>query len=123
MSKLKDQFISARRFGVPLLAIETPDQGATISQLVQALNGDKKHAALTWDIVRGPMAGNEQGMEVLKKLCPNEGAQMDLINPTNMLARASSSITASASIRMKRWPRPSGICATHSRPLAACWCS
>lgn len=88
MSKLTEQFKSARMKGVPLLAIETPDQGATISQLVQALNGDKKHAALTWDIVRGPMAGNEQGMEVLKKICPNEGAQMDLINPTNMLARA-----------------------------------
>ena len=88
MSKLTEQFTSARKFGVPLLAIETPDQGATIAQLVQTLNGDKKHPAITWDFVRGPMAGNEQGKDALKRIAPTDNAQMELINPTNMLGKA-----------------------------------
>jgi len=88
MSKLTEQFISARKCGVPLLAVSTPDQGATIRQLVQVLNGDKKQPALCWDIIRGLMAGNEQGVEVLKRVQPNEDAAANMVNPTNMLAKA-----------------------------------
>lgn len=49
---LKQQFIAARKFGVPLLAIETPDMAATIALCVSALNGGGS-PCYAWDIVSG----------------------------------------------------------------------
>ena len=85
--KIREQFVNARKFGVPLIAIETSDPGATIATLTQALNGDKKHPALSWDIVRGMKAVNEYAKEPLKRLAPSEEEALNLINPTNMLSR------------------------------------
>jgi hypothetical protein len=83
-----EQFIKARRCGVPLLGIETPDQAATIKRLVAALNGKGNVAALSWDIGRGLLAANEAGKEEVKRLAPDETAALNLINPTELLNRA-----------------------------------
>ena len=88
MSKMHEQFVAARKFGVPLFACETQDPYETIRQLVKYLNGEKKHPALTWDIQRGVLPANEAGKEVLKRFAPNEAAAAELVNPSTMLARA-----------------------------------
>lgn len=87
---ITEQFLNARKFGVPLLGIETPDQSSTFKQLVQAINGkgDKQMPVLHWDIVRGVTAGNEAGQAELNRLALDESARAELANPTAMLIRA-----------------------------------
>lgn len=46
-----EQFDAARRAGVPIVAIATPDQAATVHYLRGALG--EQPALLTWDVVRG----------------------------------------------------------------------
>lgn len=87
MEKLEQQFISARKCGVPLLGIETPDQGATIAKLLPLLNGEKKHPALAWDIIRGVRAVNEPGKAALDRIAPDEQAKLALMNPSEMLSQ------------------------------------
>lgn len=87
MEKLEQQFTSARKCGVPLLGIETPDQGATIAKILPLLNGDKNHPALSWDIIRSVRSLNESGKEALARIAPNEEAVMALMNPTEMLSQ------------------------------------
>lgn len=72
---LKQQFIAARKFGVPLLAIETPDMAATISLCIAALNGGNS-PCYAWDIVTGLTALNKPATAKI-------GA--DLNNPVDML--------------------------------------
>ena len=50
-TSIAKQFESARNAGVPIVAIATPDQAATVHQL-RGVTGDKI-AVLTWDVVRG----------------------------------------------------------------------
>jgi len=85
---LTEQFLSARKFGVPLIGVETPDQAATVEQLTKAINGKGLIAVLVWDIVRGLRAANEAGKAEVQRLAPDEAAQAELINPTSMLARS-----------------------------------
>lgn len=88
MLKMREQFLNARKFGVPLLGIDTPDQAATMKTLIAAVNGKSATPVLIWDIIRGLRAGNEAGQEEAKRLMPDEAASADLINPTTMLSRA-----------------------------------
>jgi hypothetical protein len=85
---IAEHFLKARRCGVPLLGIETPDQAATMKQLVAALNGKGNQAALSWDIVRGLLPVTESAREEVKRLAPDETAALNLINPTEVLNRA-----------------------------------
>ena len=88
---LIDQFLNARKFGVPLLGIDTPDQAATVQSIVKAINGKNKEAILCWDIVRGPQPCNEPGKQALYKLTEDDdAAKAELFNPTSMLAKAAS---------------------------------
>lgn len=88
MEKLEQQFISARKCGVPLLGIESPDQGATIAKLVPLLNGTKKDPAIAWDIVRGMKPVNEYGKIAIDRLTGGDDqAAQALMNPTEMLSQ------------------------------------
>jgi hypothetical protein len=86
--KMVEQFIKARKCGVPLLGIETPDQAATIRQLVEAINGKDKTPVICWDIIRGLTAANEAGKLEVQRIAPDEATQAEMVNPTNMLAKA-----------------------------------
>lgn len=87
MELLEQQFNSARKCGVPLLGIETPDQAATMARLIPLLNGDKKEPALAWDIIRGVRAANDSGIAALERIAPDEASAQALMNPTEMLSQ------------------------------------
>lgn len=53
------QFKAARAVGVPLVAITTPDQQATVAELTELANGSKPF--VRWDAVRGAVGLNEPG--------------------------------------------------------------
>jgi hypothetical protein len=53
------QFKAARAVGVPLVAITTPDQPATVAELAELANGSKPF--IRWDAVRGAVGLNEPG--------------------------------------------------------------
>ena len=46
-----DQVKAARRVSVPILAINTPDQVATVSRIVDGVNGQVPK--VQWDFIRG----------------------------------------------------------------------
>lgn len=58
-------FEAARRSGVPLLAITTADQSATIEQIRKQFD---EFPMMQWDAARGITAANKVGSEALKKL-------------------------------------------------------
>jgi hypothetical protein len=87
--KLKQQFVNARKFGVPILGIETPDMAATIDTCSKALTNGTTPPLFCWDVVTGLRWLNKEGEQVASKLyqnAPNFGAQFqsDTINPTEM---------------------------------------
>jgi SpoVK/Ycf46/Vps4 family AAA+-type ATPase len=84
-----EQFLNARKFGVPILGIETPDQATTIQSVVSAVNGKgKTEPMITWDIVRGAQPANEAGKQELQRVAPDDNARMELMNPVGFLLRA-----------------------------------
>jgi len=75
---LVEQFRRARRAGVPLTGVETPDPTATIEEITEAVNGNTPVVA--WDCIRGIWGVNELGMAY---------ANSEVIgNPTAMLMDA-----------------------------------
>jgi hypothetical protein len=58
---LQELFFDARKVSVPVVAISTADQPAT----VQALVGEGKHPLVQWDAARGLTAVNEVGRKAL----------------------------------------------------------
>ena len=58
-NKLIKQFSAALRVSTPLIGVETPDQGATISPLTRAMNGDRP--CLRFDLSGGLRGLNELG--------------------------------------------------------------
>ena len=57
--KLTEQVKAARRVATPLIAVNTPDPAATITQLCEAINGSAPK--LEWDVVRSFHAINTEG--------------------------------------------------------------
>lgn len=85
MRTLIEQFKSARRSGTPLVAIETPDPAATMSAIIQGMNG-KNPPFLQWDICQGLRPMNENGSKELQRLKINkEELAIRSTNPTEML--------------------------------------
>lgn len=88
MRELIDVVKAARRVSTPLLAIQTPDQQATMFALVKGLNGNAPKFA--WDVVRGirpltPTAKqfiDDEGLGDPKELASNSA------NPTSALELA-----------------------------------
>lgn len=64
---LVEQFNSARRVGVPFVAVCTVDQWATISKLREAEQA-KPYPLVQWDAARGITEVNDKGAEALKKV-------------------------------------------------------
>lgn len=77
---LPSQFKSARRAGVPLIAITTPDPAATVATIA---NCDLS-PILTWDVANGFKAVNEAGKLVLGNIDVEQG-----LDPISMLEQAS----------------------------------
>lgn len=87
--KLKQQFLNARKFGVPILGIETPDMQATIDMCSQALTNGTSPPLFRWDVVTGLYWLNKEGEQIVKAIY--QGApgfhlqlQNDTINATEM---------------------------------------
>lgn len=88
MSSILEQFTKARKVGVPLVGVETPDPFSTIRDLLQA-NGVSKYAAFSWDIVRGLLSLNKVAEDWLTQNMPNGDERRALTaNPTEALAVA-----------------------------------
>lgn len=85
--KLRQQFMSARRFGVPLCGIETPDMAATIQFCCTAMedNGNTP-PSFSWDIVTGLRWLNKPGEAAIGRLNMNAEALLEAtLNPVEML--------------------------------------
>lgn len=70
---------AAKRRGVPIAAINTPDQPALIKLLTEALNG--KTPVLEWDFVRGIHANNEAGIKAMADLGGEESIRDTQLSP------------------------------------------
>jgi hypothetical protein len=85
--RLKQQIVSARKFGVPLLAIETPDMAATMQFALTAMTNGSAPPAYVWDIVGGMRWLNKEGETALGRLNMNANAlEEQTLNTTEMLA-------------------------------------
>jgi len=67
MSKLIENLKAARMAGVPLLAIVTQDQPATVDAISTGVNGCPQ---VKWDCINGLVAVNEEGKAALAQLPP-----------------------------------------------------
>lgn len=69
---LPNPFRSARKAGVPIVAIESADPAATIVQCAKALSGSHdKTPLIRWDLIRGLAPINSLGADVLAHLNPD----------------------------------------------------
>ena len=86
--KLRSQFMSARRFGVPLIGIESPDMAATITFCAKAMDDNGSTPPIfSWDIVNGLKWLNKAGETAMNRLnisAPDALAEQT-INPLEML--------------------------------------
>lgn len=62
--QLTEEFGHARRCGVPLLAIATPDPMATMKSVASAACNGQPTPIVCWDLVRGTLPWNEAGEQV-----------------------------------------------------------
>ncbi len=74
-------FRTARARGVPLVALESADPGASIQKCITGLNGKGDHTPLIqWDLIRGARGLNTRGESVLANFTDD-----NLNDPTSML--------------------------------------
>ena len=64
---LLDSFKAARRVSTPLVAINTPDQSATIQNIADGVNGDTP--IVVWDFCSGLVPLNPEGAEAIGAAC------------------------------------------------------
>jgi hypothetical protein len=91
-AKIEEQVINARRVSTPLVAIETPDPGATIKALSSAIeeyDAKKKRpvsAQFIWDAVYGIRARNDEASKALPLMLePVGGDVLATAHPTQAL--------------------------------------
>lgn len=70
MQTFTEQFKRARRAAVPIIAVDTADQPATVRTIVGQSGSDP---VMTWDLIRGLQAANETGSAALSVIL--NGAQ------------------------------------------------
>lgn len=87
-NKLVRQISAALRVSTPLIGIETPDQAATISLLIQNVNGDRPY--LRFDLSGGLAGLNELGKAEVEDIAKEAGVQdpSQLVNAGETLALA-----------------------------------
>ncbi len=78
-------FKLARRAGVPVIALETPDPAATISACCKAMNSKYEESIVCrWDIIRGLTGVNDLGEQFAKEISPDGAVQTG--NPSECLS-------------------------------------
>ena len=83
MNDLITKLKSARRVSVPIVAISTPDPGATVESIRAAVSiGEEIPAVVQWDMVRGLTAINDNGQRCLADI---PAAAETAFNPTMFL--------------------------------------
>ncbi|HJS81421.1 MAG TPA: hypothetical protein VJ742_01155, partial [Nitrososphaera sp.] len=66
--KLGQQFVRAKKFGVPIIGVETPDMQATIDNCIKALTNGTTYPMLCWDVVNGLRWLNKEGQTAVEKV-------------------------------------------------------
>jgi ATP-dependent 26S proteasome regulatory subunit len=87
--KVVEQIVAARRVSTPLVALETPDQPATVTRIAVALNGSGP--IVRWDLVRGFKGLNKPAMKMVAAKVPQPlapGMPTPDLNPTQALGIA-----------------------------------
>src|SRR5450432_3583630 len=93
---LREEFISARRVSTPLLAINTLDQAAAVSEICKLIPLFPQNSKspvpnstpiILWDILRGWYSLDKLG-EVIAARLKVENSDLDLQNPTDCLLLA-----------------------------------
>jgi hypothetical protein len=78
----------ARRVSVPLVAINTPDPGATVQAITKALGTNGQPIPVVqWDVCRGVLPVNEAGREVARMTGDGDD-DVTIGQPTMLLAKA-----------------------------------
>ncbi|MCH7725209.1 MAG: hypothetical protein IH991_01820, partial [Planctomycetes bacterium] len=72
-----DQVKAARRVSVPILVLNTPDQSATITHIVDGINGEAPK--VQWDFVRGLKSLSDEGATAIAGL--GDEAENTIANP------------------------------------------
>jgi hypothetical protein len=83
--KFNDDYIRIRKAGVPILAIETEDQPATINKIVTISNGSV--AVIQWDIQRGIIGLNDEGKKEVGRITDGKPAKEVTGMPSVMLSK------------------------------------
>lgn len=87
MQDLADKFKNARKFGCPIVGIETPDMGATISLLSSTVSNGDTPPVFVWDIINGMKAVNAESLASIAKMNLNqESFGEQTLNPVEMLS-------------------------------------
>ena len=81
----EEQLRRARRAAVPILAVETSDQPATIATIKRVVNGDT--VVMAWDIIRGLLPITETAGRIVNQICKGEDPALATGNPSEMLSR------------------------------------
>jgi|TARA_R110000824_G_scaffold260399_1_gene449036 hypothetical protein len=113
LEKLIDSVMKARMVGTPLIAIETPDQGATSKALFKAVadRAEAKEAPVPfmfcWDSAQGIRPINEQSKSALAEMLEPVGGDIEMtINPAlaiNVLRTAPATTFVVASNLNRFW--------------------
>lgn len=85
MSDLLTQLKAARRVSVPLVAINTPDSGACIAAVCEAINGDTPK--VEWDYIRGMRPRSKSGEAFIAKIAGENGDDT-VMNPVGAMKAA-----------------------------------
>ena len=86
-----ERFLKSRKFGVPIMGIETEDQAAVITALVKSQDAEpisKRGKVIIWDLIRGPLPANEGGKVELQRVASDEDARAQMMSPTGLLMKA-----------------------------------
>lgn len=89
MTDIAKQFMSARRFGCPILGVQTPDPAATIQSCLLAMNDNGiTPPSFCWDVVNGLRWLNKQAEQEISKLNITnvDVLQEQTISPVEMLS-------------------------------------
>ena len=64
---------SARRVSTPLVAVSTPDPGATVTAFCEAINGGDEFEKIEWDVIRGMRPRNKPAKKFVDAVCADAG--------------------------------------------------
>jgi hypothetical protein len=83
--KFQDMYMVAKKKGVPLLMVETPDAAAATVLITKAITGaNREYPIIRWDMVRGVFPVNKQAENVVSNIC---GDPAELARPDELIAK------------------------------------